>query len=217
MRDRQQRVVIDGSFSDTISINSSVPQRCILDPLLFVLSIIGIYEQISPGTSIALYADDTKIWRRILSYADCETLNRDLKALNIWAIADKMKFHSQKCKVLTVSLKYPNYYILPFDRFLKLYELGNDIIDYVTKHTDLGVTVTNRMSWEEQQDKIIMKASRQLGLIRRTCHFIKNIAQKHSLYIALVRSLLEHWGEIWGPNVVTAVNKFEPIQKKAVK
>ena len=54
-------------------------------------------------------------------------------------------------------------------------------------------------------------------MIRRTCHFVKNIAQKHSLYIAIVRSLFEHCGEIWGLNVVTTINKFEPIQKKAVK
>ena len=112
---------------------------------------------------------------------DCETLNRDVKALNTWAIANKMKFHPKKCKVLTVSLKYPNYYILPFDRFS--YELDNDIIDYVTEQTDLGVIVTNRMSWEKQQDKIIMKANRQLGLIRRTCHFIRNITQKRSLVV----------------------------------
>ena len=194
LQDRQQRVVIDGSFSDTVSVNSGVPQGSILGPLLFVLFINDIYEQISPGTSIALYADDTKIWRKILSYADCETLNRDVKALNVWAIANKMKFHPKKCKVLTVSLKHPNYYILPFDRFS--YELDNDIIDYVTEQTDLGVTVTNRMIWKKQPDKIIMKANRQLGLIRRTCHFIRNITQKRSLYIALVRSLFEHCGEI---------------------
>ena len=106
-------------------------------------------------------------------FADCETLNRDVKALNIWAIANKMKFNPKKCKVLTVSLKHPNCYILPFDRFS--YELDNDIIDYVTEQNDPGVTVTNIMSWEKQQDKIIMKANKQLGLIRRTCHFIRSV------------------------------------------
>ena len=78
LQDRLQRVVIHGSFSDTVSVNSGVPQGSILGPLLFVLLLFinNIYKQISPGTSIALYADDTKIWRRILSYADCEILNR---------------------------------------------------------------------------------------------------------------------------------------------
>ena len=82
LQDRLQRVVIDGSFSDTVSVNSGVPQGSILGPLLFVLFINDIYEQISPGTSIALYADDTKIWRRILSYVDCEILNRDIPCIN---------------------------------------------------------------------------------------------------------------------------------------
>ena len=47
----------------------------------------------------------------------------------------------------------PNYYILPFDRFS--YELDNDIIDHVTEQTDLGVTVTNRMSWENSKTKLL--------------------------------------------------------------
>ena len=34
---------------------------------------------------------------------------------------------------------------------------------------------------------------------------------------SIVRSLFEHCGEIWGPNVATAINKFEPIQKRAIK
>ena len=117
LQDRLQRAVIDGSFSDSVSVNSSVPQGSILGPLLFVLFINDIYDQISPGTNIALYADDTKIWRRIVSYADCEILNRDIDALHIWATSNRMKFHPKKCKVLSVSLKHPNYYILPFDRF----------------------------------------------------------------------------------------------------
>ena len=32
-----------------------------------------------------------------------------------------------------------------------------------------------------------------------------------------MRSLFEHCGEIWGPNPVIAKNKFEPLQKRAVK
>ena len=46
---------------------------------------------------------------------------------------------------------------------------------------------------------------------------LKNIAQKCSLYIAIVRSLFEHCGEIWGPNLATTINKFKPIPKIAVK
>ena len=162
-----------------------------------------------------MYEDDTKIWRQIISYADCETLNADIKALEPWAFNNRMKFHPKKCKALSISLKHPNYYIIPFDRFS--YELDNNIIDYHTEETDLGITITSKLNWESHHCNILLKASRQLGLTRRTCHFIKNVAQKRSLYITLVRSIFEHCGEIWGPNAVTAKNKFEPLQKRAVK
>ena len=186
-----------------------------MGPLLFVLFINDIYEQVSPGTNIALYADDTKIWRKITSFEDCRILNNDINALNSWAKLNKMRFHFKKCKALSVSLKHTNYYILPFDRFA--YELDNSIIDYYTEKTDLGMTITNKLNWETQQDKILLKAKRQLGMTKRICYFVKNVSQKWSLYITLVRSLFEHCGEIWGLNPVITKNKFEPLQKRAVK
>ena len=68
-----------------------------------------------------------------------------------------------------------------------------------------------------QYNSVITKASRQLGLLMRTCHFVKNQNQKRALDITLVKSLFEHCGEIWAPNAVVAQNKFGPIQKLAVK
>ena len=56
-------------------------------------------------------------------------------------------------------------------------------------------------------------------MTKRICYFVKNVSQKRSLYITLVRSLFEHCGEIWGPNpvILIAKNKIEPLQKRAVK
>ena len=48
-----------------IKVKSGVPQGSILDPLLFVLFINDMFECISQKTDIALYSDDTKIWREI--------------------------------------------------------------------------------------------------------------------------------------------------------
>ena len=42
-----------------------------------------MHSVVSPGTSIALYADDTKIWRKIDSEVESEILNNDIKSLNI--------------------------------------------------------------------------------------------------------------------------------------
>ena len=214
LKDRKQRVVV-GKYSRAASVNSGVPQGSILGPLLFVLFINVISEVITEGTNIALYADDTKIWCKIYSYSDCVILNNDIESLSKWTHMNMMKFHPNKCKVLSTSLKRVNYYILPFDRFS--YELKDNVLDYSSTEIDLGVIITPKITWDSHHNSIISKASRQLGLLKQTCHFIKNQSQKRALYITLVRSLFEHCGEIWGPNAVVSQNQFEPIQKRAVK
>ena len=169
----------------------------------------------SDGTKITLYADDTKIWREIETENDCFILNQDIAALHQWAEENCMKFHPDKCKVLTITLRHQRFNILPFDRFS--YELGSCILDYVNEEKDLGVIVTNKLNWDIQQATIITIANKQLVLLMRTCHFVKNYNQKRSLYMALIRSLFEHCGEIWAPNTITADQNFEPIQIKAIK
>jgi retron-type reverse transcriptase len=63
LKDREQCVVVAGQESSRANVRSGVPQGSILGPLLFVLFIDDMSEVVSDGTNIALYADDTKIWR----------------------------------------------------------------------------------------------------------------------------------------------------------
>ena len=90
MRGRKQRVLVNGEFSSTLDVKSGVPQGSILGPLLFVLFINDIHTQIFENIRIALYAGDTKMWRHILTPHDHDILQRDIDALNNWAILNKI-------------------------------------------------------------------------------------------------------------------------------
>ena len=77
--------------------------------------------KISEKTQIALYADDTKIWRRIKPPADHSILQSDINASCEWAMTNKMKFHPDKCKIILVNNFHKNslqelpFYYFPYE------------------------------------------------------------------------------------------------------
>ena len=210
LQGRKQRVVIGGHQSELRSVNSGVPQGSIIGPLLFVLFINDMHKCVSPGTNIALYADDTKIWRKIESPEDHVILQNDINALLRWSVLNKMNFHPDKCHVVKVTLKR--------DKCVDFtYRLGITDLEYVSVEKDLGVRVTPNLAWQKQSVSLISSARSRLGLTKRTCHFIKNRKQRLILYKAMVRSLFQHCAEVWRPVLPTALGKFETLQKRAVK
>ena len=217
LKDRQQRVMVSNKLSLSKVAKSGVPQGSILGPLLFVLFINDISDGISPGTQLSLYADDTKIWRSILTSSDNNCLQKDIDYLYDWSLRNKMKFHPGKCKVLSVTGKIPETLlsVLPFYNFV--YSLGGESLDYVSSEKDLGVMVTSTFDWAEQCGKVYSKANQKLGLSRRTCHFVIDNNRRRILYLTLIRSQFEHCSVIWRPVSKTHTKRLEDLQKRAIK
>ena len=219
LRDRQQQVLISGKFSSMKNARSGVPQGSILGPLLFIIFIDDIAGGISPGTHLSLYADDTKIWRQIFSDTDILRLQKDIDYLHDWSLSNKMRFHPDKCKVLSVTGKVSEALsllsVLPFYNFI--YSMGGISLDYVEFEKDLGVIVTKNLNWQEQCSKVLSKANQKLGMARRNCYFVQDANRRRVLYLTLVRSLFEHCSVIWRPVTKSQISKLEGLQKRAIK
>ena len=219
LKDRTQRVILENSYSTFKPVNSGVPQGSILGPILFLLFVNDIADGINDETNISQYADDTKLWRAMYSERDCEILQSDIDKLNNWCHENNMKLHPDKCKVVSIKASSKNdgifLYALPFANYS--YTIGDTVIDYENSEKDLGVIVNNEVTWHEHQQLILTKASQMLGLTKRTCHFVTNANRKRTLYLTLVRSLFEHCVTVWRPVATTNIDKFERLQKNAVK
>ena len=113
LQNRTQQVVINGTISNPLPVHSGVPQGSILGPLLFILFIDDISETVSEGKNLAMYADDTKIWRKIICDEDQHILQADIDKLYKWSIDNLMHFNNDKCKVVRVTNKF-TVYDLPF-------------------------------------------------------------------------------------------------------
>ena len=211
LSNRNQKVVIGSESSSVLKVNSGVPQGSILGPLLFVLFINDLPLGLSDGTNISLYADDTKIWRKIHSVSDCLLLQADIDHLNEWAILNKMRFHPSKCKVLPIFLR-SNISSPTFT-----YHLNNSPLIFVDVEKDLGVDITPRLSWNSQCDRLYNKACQQLGIVRRNGHIVTDPKCRRALYLSLVRSQFENCSIVWRPTSSSLTKKLESLQKRAIK
>ena len=90
---RLQRVVTDGGSSDWFPVTSGVPLGSLLGPVLFVLFISDMPSVLSHSSTLALFADDAKCFRTIISHTDCALLQDDIDKLVDWSDNWKLAFN----------------------------------------------------------------------------------------------------------------------------
>ena len=83
LSNRKQRVVINGKASEWVDVTSGVPQGSVLGPLLFMIYINDLPEGIK--SFMSMFADDTKVLKRIEDEESCRELQNDLDMLQQWS------------------------------------------------------------------------------------------------------------------------------------
>ena len=203
---RSQSVIIERKVSPSLPVKSGVPQGSILGPLLFVLYVNDICEVCS--SPISLYADDAKIYRRIITINDVLILQSDLDALFAWSQLWKLSFNIKKCLQLSICRSLKVSYV---------YMLDHNALERVDTINDLGVTVTSNLSWSKNIKSISAKANCLLGMIRRSISFDAPSPVKFQLYVSHIRSILEYCSPIWSPANVNDILLLERVQRHAKK
>ena len=103
LKQRKQRVAVDGIQSDLVTVDSGVPQGTVLGPILFLLHINNLLSVIS--SKVRLFADDCLVYREIKSRQDQNVLQKDLNLVESWGSTWGMRFNAAKCNIMRVSRK----------------------------------------------------------------------------------------------------------------
>ena len=80
---RRQRVIVDGEISNWKSVLSGVPQGSVLGPILFLIYINDLEDDIS--SKVPKFADDTKVFRKVTNDTDKQSLQDHLDKLVKWS------------------------------------------------------------------------------------------------------------------------------------
>jgi len=208
LTDRSQRVIINGTCSDWIKINAGVPQGSILGPLLFLVYVTDIVENIE--SDINLFADDTFIMDLInkdFPLLAFDKIERDLSRLVEWAAQWRVTFNELKTVYMIVSKKkqqqhYPDI------------TMNNTVLKKVTSHTHLGLTLNDSLTWDDHIERITSKASSRVGCLKRIRSLLPR-STLETLYKSMVRPVLEYGSTIFDNLPIKLNARLENIQRSA--
>ena len=94
------------------------------------------------------------------------------------------------------------------------YNIGNNVVERVDSFKDLGVLMDPKLSFNLHINKIINKASRTLGLIKRWAKEFKDPYATKLLYTSVVRPILEYASPVWCPRYQSHIDSIESVQKQ---
>ena len=233
---RSHEVVVNGTSSETQEVTSGVPQGTIRGPLLFLLYINDIDENLN--STIRLFADDSAIYRKIDSIEDAMLLQQDLFRLQEWADKWLMNFNVKKCKTLRITRrtksKIDHTYLMstpstPSQGTIvtdHVHNLAKEVLhvkppnknysplEEITSDRYLGVILDNKLNFNEHVDTITKKATNLLNLCRRNLHMCpQNL--KETAYKSLIRPHLEYASPAWSPHTTRNIDKIESVQRRA--
>ena len=207
LSDRKQCVIVDGEKSTLVEVKAGVPQGSRLGPLLFIIYINDIINDLE--SEIMIFADDTTLLASGSDPAETSAqLNRDLEKIASWAQTWKVTFNASKSKDLIFSNKnLNNSPPLIFN---------GQYIDRVNTHKHLGVYLQSNLQWSTQIKESCLKANRKLSVLRN----VRMLRRKtlDLLYKVTVRSVIDYALPIYANNLkLTEIARLEQLQYRAAK
>ena len=153
---QKQRVVIEGQCSDWRTVHSGVPQGSVLGPLLFLIYINDITDDLASLPLI--YADDTTLLEIVDDPAvSADRLNSDLNKIAVRADKWLVTMNPVKSRNVVFSLKRSKQVHPPLF-------LNSNVVKDAESHTHLALTLHSSMSWRNHIVQVFEKASKRLKL-----------------------------------------------------
>ena len=131
LQDRHQRVVLGGEHSQWVRVKSGVPQGTVLGPLLFLIYVNDIPDELS--STVRLYADDCILYSGIKTQLDATRLQDDLDRLSAWVDKWQMQLNPPKCHVLRFNASR--------SPVITKYTIGGTVLQETPSHSYLGLMI----------------------------------------------------------------------------
>ena len=188
---RYQQVSANGALSQPAPVVSGVPQGTVLGPILFIIMIDDLDNKLVHSIA-SKYADDTRITAKISGPQDSAIFQSELQnKVYQWGPANNMTLNGDKFEHLHVgnNLQQPKSQYLDPD---------GKVIEEKHFIKDLGVTISNDLSWSAHIKQTVSKARSMTGWILRTFTTRQQVPML-TMWNSQVRPILDYCSPLWSP------------------
>ena len=204
LKGREQKVVLAGESSTLLPTNAGVPQGSILGPLLFLIFLNDIEEDIV--SDLSLFADDCTLAKAYYAKEDAEQcLNQDLRTISNWANKWLVNFNFNKTVCMNFSHKINK-------SCLNLH--FNQSVSFVSEHKHLGLLFTNDLKWTKHIKNCVSSAYKKLGLLFRLRSYLTR-QHMESIYLNVIRPALEYCSVIYDNCSLGDSALLDSVQRRA--
>ena len=130
-----------------------------MGPVLFLLHIADMARNVSAGTTINSFVDDTRVQRSIFSLdQDCRALQEELATIYSWTEKVNMTFNSEKFECVRYwpgNVSVPDYQYMAPDM---------TPIEKKDHLRDLGVEMSSYLNFIDHIGNVVTSASMMIGL-----------------------------------------------------
>jgi hypothetical protein len=202
---RNQYTEFHGVMSGYLPVTCGVPQGTVMGPLIFLLYTCDV-NQVPEYSLIFSFADDTTL----------VTIGDDVASLQLKANRDYAKLsdwyaHSR----LSLNVKKTKYILFGSGENMKL-EIQNTIIDRVSHYKLVGITIDEKLNWEEHARLTLNRLKSTFVMLCKTKRQLdtKNLTL---LYNSLFRSVMTYGLEFYGAATKTTLRPIQILQNKIIR
>ena len=188
---------------------SGVPQGSVLGPLLFIIFINNITDNLPKSIKTLIFADDLKTYARISDSNGIHEFKNTLSELSSWAERWQLPISCGKSNWLFISNRMD---LLDTECFY----LSNSVFNQVLEIKDLGILFDSKLNFDAHISSIIANAKKRLFLLRKSfvTHDVKILL---NAFITYVRPLLEYCSQVWSPHTKKDIDRIEAVQRGFTK
>ena len=201
---RQQRISINGSFSDWTEVIIGVPQGSILGPLLFNIFLNDIFTFIL-RCNFCNYADDNTLYS---TGKDLNQIRRNLEMefmiLHQWFHENHMTFNPGKCLYMVIGSKDLSHEIM----------LNNNKISNEDKL--LGIFLDSKLNFESYIGSLCRKAGQKISALARLKNYLTS-DQRNLLLNSVIKSQFTYCPLIWMFTSRYLNNALNNIRERALR